>query len=75
MPDLLEKKFGEILKRLRQEKDISQETLAYSSELDRTYISLLERGERQPTIQTLFKLAAALGKKPSDIIKELENVL
>ena len=73
MPEEIEKKFGIILKRLREDKNMSQEFLANDSDLDRTFISLLERGERQPSISTLFKLAASLGIKPSEIIKELED--
>jgi len=73
MPGTLEKQFGAILKKLRLEKAVSQEELANDSELDRTYISLLERGERQPTISTLFKIAASLNKKPSEIIRLLED--
>ena len=74
MPEILEKVFGVVLKQLRTGKGISQESLAYDSELDRTFISLLERGERQPTISTLFKLAKSLGIKPSDIVKTVEEL-
>lgn len=73
MPEHLEKFFGVILKELRTEKGLSQESLAYDSDLDRTFISLIERGERQPTISTLFKLAKSLNISPSDIIKKLEE--
>lgn len=41
---------------LREKSNISQEKLAEYCELDRTYISLLERGLQQPTITTIFKL-------------------
>ncbi|WP_226603243.1 helix-turn-helix domain-containing protein [Bacillus cereus] len=44
---------------------MSQEELAFNSVLDRTYISLLERGKRKPTISTLFSLASALNIPPS----------
>lgn len=73
MADLVGKKFGELLKKLREEKNISQESLANEVDLDRTFISLMERGERQPSLATLFKLAAGLDKKPSEIIKQLED--
>ena len=74
MSESLEKIFGVILKGLRTGKGLSQESLAYDSELDRTFISLLERGERQPSISTLFKLAKSLNIKPSVIIKTLEEL-
>lgn len=74
MPTSLEKAFGAILKKYRVEKKLSQQTVAYESGLDRTYISLLERGERNPTITTVFALAQCLGKKPSEFIIQLEEV-
>jgi transcriptional regulator with XRE-family HTH domain len=66
--------FGEILKQLRVEKGISQEHLAELADVDRTYISLLERGLRQPTISMLFKLAKALKTSPSKILIKLEKL-
>lgn len=65
--------FGKVLRELRTEKGISQEKLAEYCDLDRTYISLLERGRRQPTITTLFKLATALHIKPSQLVKITEE--
>lgn len=64
--------FGNVLRELRESKQISQEKLAEYCELDRTYISLLERGLRQPTITTIFKLAKALQVKPSELIAKVE---
>jgi transcriptional regulator with XRE-family HTH domain len=63
---------GTVLKRLRNTKGISQEELAYLSNLDRTYISMLERNTKQPTITTIFGLATALEMKPSELVKEIE---
>ncbi|AHW59579.1 XRE family transcriptional regulator [Draconibacterium orientale] len=67
--------FGKVLRELRTERGISQEKLAEYCDLDRTYISLLERGQRQPTISTLFKIANALRIKPSDLVKNVEREL
>jgi transcriptional regulator with XRE-family HTH domain len=64
--------FGRVLRELRESNNISQEKLAEYCDLDRTYISLLERGLRQPTITTLFKLSKALNISPSDFIKKVE---
>jgi len=69
----IETKFGQLLKQLRAESGLTQEDLAIQSDLDRTYISLLERGLRQPTISTLFKIAEVLEVTPSSIIKKLEE--
>lgn len=65
--------FGEVLKQLRADAGISQETLAYECELDRSFISMLERGLRLPTIETLFKISKPLKKDPSEIIKLVEQ--
>lgn len=67
--------FGKILRELREVNHISQEKLAEYCELDRTYISLLERGLRQPTITTIFKLAKAFNISPSKLIEKVENSL
>lgn len=53
--------FGQVLRDARTQAGISQEALALSCDIDRTYISLLERGLRQPTLSTLFSLSDVLG--------------
>lgn len=65
--------FGKVLRELREANQLSQEKLAEYCELDRTYISLLERGLRQPTITTIFKLAKALNISASKLIEIVEN--
>ena len=67
--------FGKVLRELRSERGISQEKLAEYCDLDRTYISLLERGHRQPTITTVFKISKALEIKASDLVKVVEKEL
>ena len=67
--------FGKVLREKREENHISQEKLAEYCDLDRTYISLLERGLRQPTITTIFKLAKALKISPSALIEKVERQL
>jgi len=64
--------FGALLRTLRQERGISQEELAFRADVDRTFISLLERGQRQPSLSTVFQLAQALSVKPSVIIERVE---
>jgi transcriptional regulator with XRE-family HTH domain len=65
--------FGVVLRELRQERNLSQEALALEADLQRNYISLIERGINQPTITTIFKLAVALGIKPSEIVTRVEE--
>ena len=64
--------FGKVLREMREINNISQEKLAEYCDLDRTYISLLERGLRQPTITTIFKLSKALNISPSALIEKVE---
>ena len=60
--------FGRVLRRLRIEQNITQEGLAGNAGLQRKYISLLEKGQYQPKLTTVFSLAVALNMKPSDFI-------
>lgn len=69
----LQQIFGEIIKQLRTERNLSQETLAFNAGIDRTYISDIEKGERNISIQVAFKLANALQISFSGLINEIEN--
>ena len=69
---MIEVIFGKILKEIRLENKITQEKLAEYCNLDRTYISLLERGLRQPTLKTIFRISKALKIVPSEFIKKIE---
>ena len=63
-----EKAFGLVLKDLRKSKGISQEKLALVGDLDRTFISLMERGQRQPSLTTILRISEALDIKPSELM-------
>jgi transcriptional regulator with XRE-family HTH domain len=54
--------FGSAVKTARLEKGLSQEQLAAKSGLDRTYISGVERGARNPSLKSAQRIANALGK-------------
>jgi transcriptional regulator with XRE-family HTH domain len=58
------------LKRLRLAADLSQEDLAHRAEIDRTYVSSLERGRYSATVDMLERLAAVLGVKPADLLAD-----
>jgi transcriptional regulator with XRE-family HTH domain len=72
---LPEQAFGMVLRNLRQGRSLSQETLALESELDRTFISLWERGLRQPSLTTILQLAGPLGVAPEDLVAAVVAVL
>ena len=61
--------FGRVPRRLRIEKGLTQEQLALEADLQRNYVSLMERGRNQPSLTTLFKLAKALDRKPSAMVE------
>lgn len=65
--------FGKVLRALRAERGLSQEALALEAGIQRNYVSLIERGINQPTITIIFKLAAALEIKPSQMIELVER--
>ncbi|MFY7994063.1 MAG: LexA family protein [Bacteriovoracaceae bacterium] len=69
----ISKLFGQILKEVRQNRMLSQEELAEASDLDRTYISMLERGLKNPTIHTLFQLSRSLRVPAELLINFIEN--
>lgn len=66
--------FGLIIRRARRDLGLSQEGLAARAGLDRTYVSGLERGRRNPTLTTQVKLAHALGRALSDLVREAEEL-
>ena len=61
---------GRIVHRHRIRLGISQENLADQVELDRTYVSGIERGIRNPTLLVLLRLADAFGISPGDLLEE-----
>ena len=66
---------GRVIQRFREEKQQSQELLSGFAGIGRTHLSAIERGERKPTLETFFKIAEALGTRPSIIMAAIENEL
>ncbi|MEW5552184.1 helix-turn-helix transcriptional regulator [Peribacillus frigoritolerans] len=67
--------FGQVLRKHRKVANLSQEQLALHCELDRTYIGLLERAQRQPSISTIFSICEVLEVQPHILIKEVEELI
>lgn len=63
--------FGLVLKRSRQAAGLSQEALGFEAGLSKNYISLLETGQRQPTLTSLLNLAQAVKQTPSALIDDM----
>jgi transcriptional regulator with XRE-family HTH domain len=66
--------FGKAIRIVRQEKGWSQEKLAEVAGLDRTYISGLERGARNPALSTVERVAAALDVQLSTLLRQAEEI-
>ena len=62
-----------LIKTLRKQRGISQEALAERAGLHRNFISLLERNASQPTVDTLFRLADALGVTAVELVSRISE--
>lgn len=71
----IEEAFGRAIRELRKASHLSQEKLADMSTLDRSFISLLENGKKQPSLITIFQLAKALNISPSKILANVEEII
>lgn len=68
----IQKLFGLRLRELRSKADISQEALADRCGLDRTYISGLERGVRNPSLTCIFRVANGLNIQIEELVKKYD---
>ena len=64
--------FGLVLRELRKRKGLSQEALAHEAEMERNYVSLLERGKNSASVKKIFQLAEALGVSVSEFMQMVE---
>lgn len=65
--------FGKVLRKLRLEAGLTQEDLGLEADLRRTYVSILELGQQQPSLTTIFKLAKALDCSAMELIGMVET--
>lgn len=72
VPELDAKIVGNAIALFRKRKGVSQEVLSGLAGMGRTHLSAIERGERKPTLETLYRIANALGVNMSDIVREME---
>jgi len=61
------RRFGARIRRLRKARKLSQEALALTSDLDRSYVGGIERGERNIGVLNVYRLAGALGVAPAEL--------
>jgi transcriptional regulator with XRE-family HTH domain len=74
-PPAIDVAFGRVLQEARKEKRLSQEVLGFESGYHRTYVSLLERGLKNPTLQAVFRISTALHVPASDLVRRVEDIL
>lgn len=65
--------FGKVLRRLRVEAGFTQEQFGFESDLRRTYISILELGQQQPSLMSILKIAKALNCSASELVGHVEE--
>ncbi len=75
IPTLDSKLVGKVIADFRKRKNISQEVMSGLADIGRTHLSAIERGERKPTLETLYRISCALNVKMSDIIIKIESEL
>jgi len=63
------KHFGATLRELRNERGLSQWDVADAAGLDRNYVGMIERGERNPAVVNVVKIAKALGVSPAELFR------
>ena len=68
-------KVGKVIAFFRQQKGMSQEVLSGLADIGRSHLSAIERGERKPTLETLYRNCSALDIKMSTVIMKLEEEL
>ena len=66
---------GESIAYFRKKKGLSQEVLSGLSDIGRTHLSAIERGERKPTLETLYRISSALNVSMSEIVSDIEKRL
>ena len=68
---------GEVIAKYRVRKGLTQEVLSGLADIGRTHLSAIERGERKPTLETLYRISLAMDIKMSTLViaieKEIDN--
>ncbi len=68
-----EKAFGVVLREIRKSMGLSQEEFAFETSLDRTTVSMLERGLMSPTLRTMVRLSKRVRLLPSEMVRRAEK--
>lgn len=63
---------GEVIRKLRLQKGMTQELLSGLAGIARTHLTMIENGSKQPNFETVWRIAAALDLKPSELVAQIE---
>ena len=72
-PAKLRTRFGQVIRRRRLVAQVGQEALADQAKIHRTHLSLIERGQRMPTLFVVQQLAKALNTTMVDLMRDVES--
>ena len=64
---------GKTIRALRKEKGVSQDVLSGLAGIARTHLTMIENGSKQANFETLWRLATALGRRPSELVAQIER--
>lgn len=64
---------GKTIRALRKEKGLSQDVLSGLAGIARTHLTMIENGSKQANFETLWRLATALGLRPSELVVQIER--
>ncbi|MEE0109630.1 MAG: helix-turn-helix transcriptional regulator [Oscillospiraceae bacterium] len=64
---------GTVIRKLRQEKNMTQELLSGLAGIARTHLTMIENGTKKPNFETIWRIADALALKPSELVAEIEK--
>jgi transcriptional regulator with XRE-family HTH domain len=67
--------FGKVVRQLRLSRGLTQEQLGFEADLRRTYVSILELGQQQPSLSSILKIAKALGCSGQELMAAVEATI
>lgn len=63
---------GQIIRKLRKQRNLSQDVLSGLAGIARTHLTMIENGSKQPNFETIWKIALALNLRPSELVSLIE---
>ncbi|MBR3077332.1 MAG: helix-turn-helix transcriptional regulator [Oscillospiraceae bacterium] len=66
---------GQVIRQQRKQRHMSQELLSGLAGIARTHLTMIENGSKQPNLETLWRIAAALDLKPSILVEKIEGYI